>query len=152
MTAAAAVDALLAAVETVEEGEILKELLVRADLAKECTECEELYRTAGVLCISCRAAHQRKVLDSGEARWTLGYEGEGDPDAAAWTLRHGVGADTTIFAVEATIDPDDREQAQEWGAGVLERDHGVKAAEWVPVRDSPPFTQPQYWVAVPSAQ
>lgn len=143
MTAAAAVDALLAAIETEEEGEILKDLLVRADLAKECAKCDELHRQAGQLCISCKGSLARETSE----RWTIGYEGEGDPDAVAWTLRSGNVPDTTIRAVETTIPHEDSDGGKLWAALMLERDFGVTVYDWT-AHYPGPGTSPDYWIAV----
>lgn len=45
-------------------------------------------------------AHTLERTDMNETaeqpRWTLGYELDGSTDAA-WTLRHGAGADTVVY-------------------------------------------------------
>lgn len=55
----AVVNRVLAAVETVEEGEHVREVLVRAELLRECPLCNEPHMEDGVVCLSCRGRQQR---------------------------------------------------------------------------------------------
>lgn len=50
-----AVDRMFAALETAEEGEILKGILVRANLLKICTSCQAHHRQGNLLCMKCTA-------------------------------------------------------------------------------------------------
>ena len=140
MSAAAVVDALLAAVETEEEGEYLKDLLVRADLAKECTECGNLHRSAGNFCASCRVPFQRHL--PADARWFILFED------GVWHLRNGVGADTLIFAHHMELGREDVQAAQEWAAGVMNTDYNTPVFDWSEKwEDSRPPEAPDYWIA-----
>lgn len=84
----------------------------------------------------------------GQPRWTLGYEAEGSTDAA-WTLRHGAGADTIVYETAERIGPDDVETAQRWAAEYLRktlesRDVDV---EWEPHHPGP-GTAPDFYTAL----
>lgn len=83
-----------------------------------------------------------------EPVWTLAYEAEGT-EYAAWTLRYGVGADTTVYETTDAIAPDTHEAARDWAAKTLIEVHDVLMQDWVTHRgdNSPGF----YWEAVPVA-
>ncbi|MEU7146974.1 hypothetical protein AB0B15_02880 [Streptomyces sp. NPDC045456] len=142
MTAAAAVDALLAAVETSEEGKIAIDLLLRAGLVKECVECEELHRSAGLWCAKCRLPVIKNSPP--ETRWGISYETEDDV-RGEWRLRHGLGMETLILAINDKLGPDQVEDAQGWAAGVLTADYGVPVLGWEP--DYWGQDEPQNWLA-----
>jgi sugar phosphate isomerase/epimerase len=84
---------------------------------------------------------------AGQPRWTLGYEAEGSTDAA-WTLRHGAGADTIIYETTDRLGPDDDELAKRWAEGYLKtlEDRGI-VIEWEPHHPGP-GTSPDFYAAL----
>jgi hypothetical protein len=79
------------------------------------------------------------------ARWTLAYEADGT-EYAAWTLRHGTGADTVAYDTNATIGPDDSRAARTWAAVTLVQHHNVTVDRWEPHRPGH-GTTPAHWTA-----
>lgn len=146
MTAAAAVEAVLAAVETEEEGGVAATLLLRAGLVRECTECEALHRSAGSFCATCRRPFLLNM--PAEARWFIAYENEGGP--GVWLLRNGVGHDTLIFAHNNELREQDVQEAKEWAAGVLKADYNTSVFDWSKSWEGPGTPDPDYpdyWIA-----
>lgn len=80
-----------------------------------------------------------------EPVWTLAYEAEGSDDAA-WTLRHGTGANTAVHDVNATLGADDTHAARSWATLTLAQRHGVAVTVWLPHRPGP-GTAPAHWTA-----
>ncbi|WP_125936313.1 hypothetical protein [Streptomyces sp. WAC 06738] len=147
MSAAAAVDALLAAVETEEEGEILRDLLVRTDLIKECTKCDEVHRQAGQLCISCQSASNREAPLSDDTRWSLAFGEAGVGDVHTWALRIGEGSAALVQAINVTLDPEDLGGAQKWAAGLLAKKLELIIVDWAP-KAAEAGAEPDQWIAV----
>ncbi|MFH9731942.1 hypothetical protein [Streptomyces sp. NPDC017260] len=116
-----------------------------AELAKECTECEQSHYSAGILCPSCRKPFQENM--PAECRWFIVCGEEGD-ERDVWYLRNGIGSETLIFAYNADLGWEGEPEAELWAAGVMKADYGISVTGWEPAWEGEPTNlSPDYWIA-----